>query len=120
MVQPTCDELVDDSRSGGLGQEDNSGIQEDHDNVFKRAVSNPSHNNPKASFLAKHQLGIACNSFSAGQCSDEPHSAASFSANGIQGSPSVLGASNDYESPENQTPTLPGRRDTGNFTAYVE
>ena len=58
------------------------------------------------------RLGIVTNNFSAGNASDEPHSAASFSAQGMGNSPPGshfnVDTACDYDSPE--TPTLAGGR----------
>ena len=66
-------------------------------------------------FFSSLKLGIQCPNFSAGNASDEPHSAASFSAKEIRGN------STFYDSPaEMLTPTLPGRSDSRNQGFYDE
>ena len=83
---------------------------------FERKQSDPPVLASRAAFFNK--LGITCpQPFSSGNASDEPLSAASFSAinkTGLGMSPNP-----NCESPENQTPTLPSRRDSsqvmGNF-----
>lgn len=60
-------------------------------------------------FFNNLKLGIQCPNFSAGNASDEPLSAASFSAlGGLVGSPE--NPLKLTESPETLTPTLPARR----------
>jgi len=73
-----------------------------------RKQSDPPMLESRHDFFNSIKLNIQCQNFSAGNASDEPMSAASFSAKGLGTSPVM----NMYESPETLTPTLPGRQNS--------
>ena len=75
-----------------------------------RKQSDPPQLKSRDALFNSLKLGITAPNFSAGNISDEPHSAASFSANGFGNSDGKhfnVDASSCNDSPE--TPTLPGR-----------
>lgn len=62
---------------------------------------------PRQHFFDSHNLGITCPAFSTSNASEEqPCSAASFSAKAKVGHSNSI-SNHIYESPDNQTPTLP-------------
>lgn len=83
-----------------------------------RKQSGPPELCSRKNFFSSLKLGIPANNFSAGNASDEPLSAASFSANGIgnnsPGPNNLLDAAYDaiYDQPETLTPTLPSGSDS--------
>ena len=76
-MQPTIDEFDCD-------QADSPPF---NNNELMRKTSDPPQLKSRQDFFSSLKLGIQCPNFSAGNVSDEPHSAASFSAIGLGNSP---------------------------------
>lgn len=84
-----------------------------NDYDFIRKQSDPPQLQSRHDFFSSLKLGIQCPNFSAGNASEEPHSAASFSAKGLGNSPENATYNSAYYGSEILTPTLAGRTDSG-------